>query len=235
VKSSRRTAAPVAVSALAVPLLGACGPTDITAERLEHSLSVVFPNYYAQQQALLGHPAIDPAALHPILSCDKGGPNNPDKGAGNDWICIADWTDPVKNIHYTDADPNTGATKFEVKINSDACYSAGGSSKVFGPQQLQDPSGRYVNNPMFEFDACFDTSDGRTRTTKGVIPTPVPATPTPTPTPTPGTEPTTEPTTAPTTEPTAASTSSPSSTESPTPSDTPSELFPEPSGTPTAS
>ena len=208
----KRLALSLASGAVALAALSACGPTDITAERLEHSLAVVFPNYYVQQQARLGHPGVDPADLHPILSCDKGGPNNPDKGAGNDWICNADWTDPVKNIHYTDADPATGSTKFEIKVNSDACYSAGGSSKVFGPQQLQDPSGTYFNNPMFEFDGCFDTSDHRTRTTKGPIPTPGP---TPSPTPSGSPEPTPAPTNTANPEPTDTASSAPTDTASP--------------------
>jgi hypothetical protein len=215
VKSPRvRAGATLAAGTLAAALLGACGPIDITAQRLEHSLAVVFPNYYVQQQARLGHQGVDPNALHPQLSCDKGGPNNPDKGAGNDWICNADWTDPVKNIHYTDLDPNTGSTRFEIKVNSDACYTAGGSSKVFGPQQLTDPNGKIFDNPMFEFDGCFNTDDNRTATTKGVLPEPAPTT---TPTAAPSSAPSSPALSTPTATTTASPTGTPTGTWSPSP------------------
>ena len=198
---TRRPARRVLLTATAaVPItlgLSACGPIDITPQRLEASIATVFPNYYVQQQVMLGKPAVVAAALGAKASCDKGGPSIADKGAGNDWICLVDWTDPVAGLHYTDADPKNGASKFELKVSSNGCYIAGGSTKTFGPIQIQAPDGTYVTNPVFEFDGCFNVYDHNTALTRGVIPTPPPPTPTPSPTPTASPSPTPSPTALP--------------------------------------
>ena len=171
-----RTRALLAAAAVPIVLsLSACGPVDVTPQRLEASISAVFPNYYVQQQAILGRPPVAAADLGARASCDKGGPNIADSGAGNDWICYIDWTDPT-GLHYTDVDPSNGASKFELKVSSNGCYIAGGSSKTFGPLQIQRPDGTYVNNPVFEFDGCFDVYDGRTSLVRALLPTAAPPT-----------------------------------------------------------
>lgn len=191
-------------------VLSACGPVDVTPQRLEASITTVFPNYYVQQQAMLGHPPVTAAALGAKASCDKGGPSIPDKGAGNDWICLVDWTDPIGGIHYTDADAKTGASKFELKVSSNGCYIAGGSTKTFGPVQIQGPDGKFFANPVSEFDGCFNVYDNRTALSRGTIPT----APSPRPTDAPCLE--SNPATSPATE-SASPTETPSATESASP------------------
>jgi len=67
-----------------VPVLAACGGPDVTRPRVEASLAQVFPNYYVQAQALLGHPGLTPAGVRARPVCDRGGPSVPDRGAGSD-------------------------------------------------------------------------------------------------------------------------------------------------------
>ncbi|KEZ34653.1 hypothetical protein [Frankia sp. CeD] len=147
VRLTRATSAVSAATALAVALAGCA--TDVTRPRVENSLGPVFANLYTHQQALLGHPGLTPAAVAAKASCDKGGPQVPDRGAGSDWICQLRWTDSAGK-------PQNG--KFELQVRSNGCYQAGGPSKLVGPLTIKATTGTYVINPVFEFDGCFDTT-----------------------------------------------------------------------------
>src|SRR5205085_2453877 len=74
----------------------------------------------------------------------------PDVGPGSDWVCLMGWTDP--NVPM----PPEGYGKFEITVHNNDCYTAGGPSKLVGFQTITDQHGRDVNNPVFEFDGCFD-------------------------------------------------------------------------------
>jgi hypothetical protein len=193
---------PIRPTLLGIPLalivLTGCGPVDVTAQRLESSLATVFANYYVQEQTLTGHPGVAAAAVHATASCDKGGPTVPDRGAGSDWACLLDWTEPLTGIHHTEADPDHPATRADVKVNYDACFEAAlsdvepgveavaaptATALPLGPLLLPRPGAKPLANPVREFDGCFDVFDGQTRSTHAPVPTP---TPRPTPTPTPG-------------------------------------------------
>ena len=131
--------------------LSGCGSPDITQARIETSLPVVFTNIYLQQQADIGRRTLTPAAIAAKhASCDKGGPSVADVGAGSDWICLMDFTNG--------AGVPQPKSKFEIKINSNGCYTAGGSTKVVGPLIIPTPAGKYITNKAFEFDGCFDTT-----------------------------------------------------------------------------
>lgn len=137
-----------AVGATALTL-GACGGSDVTKARLERSLPQVFTGQYLQQAKLLGHAGLSAASLNAKASCDKGGPKFADKGPGADWICLMTWKDP--NI-----DPTLLPGKFELNVHSNDCYTAGGPSKLVGLITITDTHGDDVDNPVFEFDSCFD-------------------------------------------------------------------------------
>jgi hypothetical protein len=147
VRLPRAVVAVGAATALAAVLAGCA--TDVTRPRVEGSLGPVFANLYVQQQALLGHPGLTPAAVAPKASCDKGGPRVVDKGAGSDWICQVGWTDATGKAQNG---------KFELQVRSNGCYLAGGPSKLVGPLTIRATTGKYVINPVFEFDGCFDTT-----------------------------------------------------------------------------
>jgi hypothetical protein len=135
--------------ALAAVALSGCGGSDVTRARRERSLPPAFERLYVQQAQLLGHKGITTANLHAKAQCDKGGPKVADHGPGADWICLMTWHDP--NLP---ADTLPG--KFEVNAHSNDCYTAGGPSKVVGSFTVTDTHGRDVDNPVFEFDVCFN-------------------------------------------------------------------------------
>ena len=165
----RRAAAVLAVAAVAAGLAG-CGGSDVTRPRLERSLPVVFSRLYVQQAQLLGHKGITVQNVHAKAQCDKGGPKVADTGPGANWICQMTWNDP--NIS---ADNLPG--KFEMNVHSNDCYTAGGPSKLVGTFTITDTKGNDVDNPVFEFDGCFNPKGTNVPTGVEV------ATPTPTPTP----------------------------------------------------
>lgn len=163
-----RRLAPASLTAVlvvgAVLGLSACGGgTDITKARLERNLPQTFANLYVQQAKLLGHPGITTRSLQPKATCDKGGPKVADKGPGADWICQMTWTD--KNV-----DPTLFPGKFELNVHSNDCYTAGGPSKLVGLITITDTHGDDVDNPVFEFDSCFDPH-GSNKPTGVTIPT----------------------------------------------------------------
>jgi hypothetical protein len=149
----------LAAAAVALVALSACGSTDVTRARLERNLPQTFANLYVQQAQLLGHQGITAASLHAEAQCDKGGPKVADQGPGADWICLMKWNDP----HVSMAD---GPGKFELNVHSNDCYTAGGPSKLVGLITITDKHGNDVDNPVFEFDSCFDPN--ATNTPSGV-------------------------------------------------------------------
>jgi hypothetical protein len=154
-------------AAVALLALSACGSSDVTRARLERNLPQTFSNLYVQQAQLLGHKGITVASLHAQAQCDKGGPKAPDHGPGADWICLMRWNDP--NVPLPD-----GSGKFELNVHSNDCYTAGGPSKFVGLITITNKSGKDVDNPVFEFDSCFDPNSSNKPT--GVnIPPPAPS------------------------------------------------------------
>ncbi len=150
-------------AAAAIVGLSACGgASPVTRPRLERSLPGSFANQYVQQAAILGHKGITVASLHPRAQCDKGGPKVPDRGLGADWICFMTWTDP--NVPIPD-----GSAKFELNVHANNCYTATGPTKLIGLRTITDTQGTFVDNPVFEFDTCFDPG-GRNTPTDVVFP-----------------------------------------------------------------
>jgi len=149
--------AALALATAAVVALTACGASDVTRARLERNLPQTFSNLYVQQARILGHKGITVQSLHAQAQCDKGGPKVADHGPGSDWICLMRWTDP--NVPLPD-----GSGKFELNVHSNDCYTAGGPSKLIGPLTITDTHGNDVDNPVFEFDACFDPNTPNTPT-----------------------------------------------------------------------
>jgi len=123
------------------------GGSTVTSARLERSLTASFSQVYSQQARLLGHRGVTPASLHAKAMCDNGGSN---VGPGSSWNCLMSFHDPGNPM------PTTGYGKFELNVHSNDCYTAGSPSTLVGFQTITDKQGRTVNNPAYEFDACFD-------------------------------------------------------------------------------
>jgi hypothetical protein len=138
------------VAGIGVAAAATGGGSSVTRARLERSLPQTFANLYAKQARLLGHRGITPASLHAKAMCDKHGPDVADVGPGGDWVCLMSWTDP--NVPM----PTEGYGKFELNVHSNDCYTAGAPSKLAGYLTITDTKGREVDNPVFEFDGCFD-------------------------------------------------------------------------------
>lgn len=132
--------------------------STVTKARLERALPVVFAHQYAEQARLLGHSGVTVESLHPVAMCDKHGPDVADVGPGSDWICLMGWSDP--NVPM----PPEGYGKFELNVHSNDCFTAGGPSKLVGFQTMTDKRGAQINNPLFEFDGCFDPNGDNTPT-----------------------------------------------------------------------
>ncbi|MEH3068932.1 MAG: hypothetical protein PGN15_13150 [Aeromicrobium erythreum] len=126
--------------------------------RLERSVSDVFAHQYERQARLLGHDGVSTASLHVRAMCERGGPDVPDVGPGSDWICLLGWTDPDVPM------PPEGYGKVEVAVHANDCYTASSPSKLVGFQTIEDRHGRTVNNPVAEFDGCFDPAGDDTPT-----------------------------------------------------------------------
>lgn len=153
------------IAALAVVLAvggavvaGTNGGSTVTRARLERALPTEFANLYADQAKLLGHQGVTPASLHAKAMCDKGGSTEKDVGPGSNWNCLVSWHDPSVPM------PPEGYGKFELDVHSNGCYVAGGPSKLIGFQTINDTRGRVVNNPVYEFDGCFDPNGDNTPT-----------------------------------------------------------------------
>jgi hypothetical protein len=127
----------------------AAGHPEITKAALEKALVPTFANLYVQQAAILGIPGITTTTIGAAATCDKGGPNVADTGAGPNWICLMSFTDNHSQ-HQADA-------KFQVAVHTDATYVAGGPSTTTGLAAITDTHGHDVPNPVFAFDGVIKT------------------------------------------------------------------------------
>lgn len=139
-------AATVIIAAGAIALSQSGGP-DVTAEKVQASLSPTFTHLYLDQQRLLGHPDVTAATMAASTTCDRGGPRVADTGAGSDWICM---------ITFNDDSGAQQVGKFELAVHANACWTASGPASILGSFTLTDTTGRDVPNPVNAFDGCFD-------------------------------------------------------------------------------
>jgi hypothetical protein len=165
-------AALVAVIALGSAVIATSGDSStVTRPRLERSLTTTFTNLYVTTAHLQGRD-ITAASLNAQAMCDKAGAENKDIGPGGDWNCLMSWTDPEVPM------PPEGYGKFELNVHSNGCYTAGGPSKLVGLITITDTHGNDVDNPVFEFDSCFNpnSSNAPTLVTLPTAPTTTTAT-----------------------------------------------------------
>src|SRR5262245_13804794 len=152
------------VLVLAAGAIASTSKSSVTRARLERDLPRTFSRLYVQQAELLGHKDVTVASLDAKAQCDKGGPKVADRGPGADWICYMSWKD--KNV-----DETLMPGKFEVSAHSNNCYTAGGPSKLVGLLTITDKNGEDVQNPVFEFDGCFNPGGSNKPTGVNLEPT----------------------------------------------------------------
>ena len=129
---------------------GGSDSSAITRARLERALPATFADLYVKQAHLQGRHDVTVASLRAKAMCDKHGPDVADVGPGGDWVCLMSWQDPQVPM------PPEGYGKFELNVHSNACFTAGGPTKLTGYLEMTDVKGDTVTNPVFEFDGCFD-------------------------------------------------------------------------------
>ncbi len=151
-------AALVAVLAIGTAVVATGGSSTVTRPRLERALPATFAHLYVKQARILGRTGVTVPSLHATAMCDKHGADVADVGPGGDWVCLMSWTDPRVPM------PSEGYGKFELNVHSNDCFTASGPSKLVGFLTLTDRRGSEVDNPVFEFDGCFDPGADNTAT-----------------------------------------------------------------------
>lgn len=121
---------------------------DITKPRLERDVASTFSNQYVHQHQLLG---VNVDAPRVATTCRKGGPTVPDQGPGKDWVCVVSWTEANPSAH--------GESRYEVGARTEACYTATDPKLTANNQFIRNHStGADVDNPLYQFDGCFDVT-----------------------------------------------------------------------------
>jgi hypothetical protein len=137
----------VAIALAALGFAAGCGNGQITASRLQADVGPTFRNMYVLQQHWLGHDDPYTRGDTGTAVCTKGGPNMPDVGPGDDWVCLVHWPSP------------SGITEpisYDVQVQAGGCYTADGPATTIGQQTMQAADGRTVPNPLYAFDGCID-------------------------------------------------------------------------------
>lgn len=139
------------VIVVGLALVGAAGllartAPHLTGDRLSAQVSTDFTRRAALQRVLLDDPSGAPAGW--VAQCARGGPSQPDSGAGEDWLCS-----------LAPAGVVTGAPlSVEVLLTPAGCYRAHGTEAVLGPPRLTRLDGTVVVNPLLAFDGCLGWS-----------------------------------------------------------------------------
>ena len=137
------------LAAVLAAAMGGCGPTGITASRIEHALAPTFANLIQTQESLLGLTALDVASLRAAATCHRIGPGNDPRGAG-DWQCAIQWFPPGRRGPWLD--------NYELSVTTDGCYTAtaDGEEGHLGGPKITLRSGPTIANLLYAFDGCFD-------------------------------------------------------------------------------
>jgi hypothetical protein len=123
-----------------------CGPSAITADRIERAIEPTFANLVEIQVSLLKIPALTASDVGTTASCRRLVSGN-DVGAG-DWVCRLRWFGP---------DRQPLRDTFEVVVATDGCYTATAEGEQLGGLTLKASDGRDVRNLLHTFEGCFDT------------------------------------------------------------------------------
>jgi hypothetical protein len=130
-----------------VAMLG-CGPSHITAARIQGAIQTTFANLVELQVARLGLPPMRAADFAVTATCRRQvALSAKEAGAGN-WICTLAWQGP---------DRWTLRDTFDLFVTADGCYTATVNGESLGGPMLKASDGRVVRNLLYAFEGCFDT------------------------------------------------------------------------------
>jgi ABC-2 type transport system permease protein len=150
--SLRRTTIRVGGTILALTAvlagLASVGPTALSAERLEASITTTFGNltevrYHWQtgQAADSTTPWKATCNRGQIRQLESGG-----SGPGDDWACTIIDTRPEDGL---------APTVLDVSLKANGCFTAQASPGAVGPLYVNDEDGEKFINPMYAFDGCL--------------------------------------------------------------------------------
>jgi ABC-2 type transport system permease protein len=142
----------LAIAIAVVALLGAIsnlGPTSITANKLEKSISQTFNNLTVLQQKDLGRNVPAGGHLDLIAFCQRQGVLQTHRGPGADWLCGID-------IPKLFGEPTE--VSYDVDVKPNGCYTAEGPPSFIGPLTIRRPNHPPIVNPLFRFNGCFEVA-----------------------------------------------------------------------------
>src|SRR3954464_1248350 len=90
-KARRRLVTQCALLAVVVGGAGACESQDVTKAAMDTDVATVYTNLLAKRDSLLRDPPRTGVRVE--TNCYRGGPKQPDVGAGKDWRCDVTETD----------------------------------------------------------------------------------------------------------------------------------------------
>ena len=123
-----------------------CGPSSITADRIERAIEPTFANLVEVQVSLLKIPPLTASNVEATASCRRLLAGS-DAGSG-DWVCRLRWLGPDRQpLHDT----------FDVVVATDGCYTATAEGEQLGGLTLKASDGGDVRNLLHTFEGCFDT------------------------------------------------------------------------------
>jgi hypothetical protein len=131
---------------LATTILAGCASDPVTAARLQGDVGPTFRNMYVLQQHLLGDEGLPTRADVSLAACTKGAPGSPQRGPGDDWVCVVHWPAPSGLID---------SLAYDVRVQPGGCYTAQGPAGAVGQQTLHAADGTEKPNPLYEFDGCI--------------------------------------------------------------------------------
>ncbi|GAB3416379.1 hypothetical protein [Flindersiella endophytica] len=137
------------VAGLALLGTAGCGSPAITAAKVGHAVAPTFANLYSVQQSVRGL-RVTPDSLHAKAACQRGGPETPDEGPGQDWTCAITWFKHGPEIAVV--------ASYNLHVQANGCYTADGEGPIDlnGQPTVTAADGAIVTNPLWQFDGCFD-------------------------------------------------------------------------------
>jgi ABC-2 type transport system permease protein len=139
----------VALSFAVVTTATTAEGSGIERVKLQDSLATTYAHLYRLQTQELHRPDVTEARLQATASCDKGGSQVLDQGAGNDWRCVVSWHLPGATA--------VGNAIYQLDVTADGRYVADGDGpkEVNGYFQVRTPTGD-APNPLWQFDGNVD-------------------------------------------------------------------------------
>jgi len=122
-----------------------CGPSAITAERIEHAMESTFANLVAVQVSSLRMPVMTPSEFDVTASCRRRVAGSA-AGSG-EWMCRLRWLGP---------DRQTLRDTYDLVVTTDGCYTATAEGEQLGGPTLMAGDGRAVRNLLRVFEGCFE-------------------------------------------------------------------------------